>query len=168
MLKEREFLYQAVIDYKPSLVFEVGTWKGGGSTWQIMRGLEENKNGNLITCETDREFYQESIELYKNNAKIQIHFAPSDKMISFLLKDLNYPDFLFFDGPEDEDTAYIDFLSLNPVLKKGALFCMHDWDDPSIKARKIRPYIEKSEQWELISKLTSPDSVGICLYKKIL
>lgn len=166
-VKEREFLHQAVLDYKPELVFEVGTWKGGGSTSQIVKALEKNGKGILVTCETDKEFYEEALGLYKDNQFIELYLVSSDIVITDLLSKERIPDFLFFDGPEDRETAYDDFRYIEPALKSGSIFCMHDWDWPSIKAETIRPYLECSKRWSLISKLTLPESVGICLWKKI-
>lgn len=167
MPKEREFLHEAVLQYKPTLVFEVGTWKGGGSTWQIVKALEKNEMGKVITCENDAEFYMQAIRLYNGHGRIEIRYASSKNVVNEMIEDNEIPDFLFMDGPEDRETAYDDFIQLDPLMRRGAIFSMHDWDAPSIKADSIRPYIENLKTWKLINKLTHPESVGICLYEKI-
>jgi hypothetical protein len=43
-IEERKFLHTTVLAEKPSLVFEIGTWKGGGSTWQIATALKSNNS----------------------------------------------------------------------------------------------------------------------------
>lgn len=164
---ERDFLHKSILEYKPRIVLEVGTWKGGGSTWQITTALEKNGFGLLHTCETEKEFFDEANDIYKGNRFIKLWNMHSNTLIMGMISRNQIPDFIFFDGPEDEETAFKDLLVLLPVLEIGALFSMHDFDPPSIKASNVRPYLENSPKWTLISKLTAPESVGICLYKKI-
>ncbi len=88
-----------------------------------------------------------------------------------------------FDGPEDPNTALNDIIYLEEHLPNDTYFSMHDWDlnrsydkGQSTKAVKIREYMEKSSNWELMEQLFSDkknsdfddfpfDSVGLCLYK---
>jgi predicted O-methyltransferase YrrM len=165
--KERKFLHDAILLYKPDIVLEVGTWKGGGSTWQIVEGLKKNRKGLLFTCETEKEFFDEAIKLYEGNNLIHLCNVDSCELIRELISTNQIPDFLFFDGPEDISTALYDFESLDKYLKPGSIFCMHDWENPpSIKASFIRPYLEALVTWEPIKQLTFPESVGICLWRK--
>lgn len=166
MPKEREFLYRAVVTAEPRMVFEVGTWKGGGSTYQISEALKKLGKGFLYTCETDKECHKEAQQIYHENDQVVCFLDTSDSMIKQFIFTNNFPDVIFFDGPEDEDTALNDLKSLEPHLKKGSIFMMHDFDPPSIKAKKARPYLEESRTWELLGYITQPDSVGLCKYIK--
>lgn len=163
---ERKFLRQAVLIAKPQLVLEVGTWKGGGSTWQIASALFENNHGMLYTCETEKAFYDEAMSLFKYHSHVRLHLQPSCSLIQRMISNDEIPDFIFMDGPEDETTAMNDLNSLMPYLRCSALLCVHDFDPPSIKAAQLRPYLENSNEWELMSSLSAPESVGICLWRK--
>lgn len=93
--EERKFLHDAVLKCNPTIVLEVGTWKGGGSTLQIAAALEQLskpkvvcdettntpdviannelratvslKNCILHTCEVNEDFYAEAIRGFANS-----------------------------------------------------------------------------------------------------
>lgn len=178
---ERQFLYDCVTAARPQLVLEVGTWKGGGSTWQIANAVLQlrtaGSRAQFHTCEPDPELFQEAFAIYAGspwNEFVRCHELPSTRLITRLSNVGLHPDFVFFDGPEDEDTALNDFRALDPVLRVGTKFMMHDWDLGirvdglhSTKAVKIRPYLEKLPTWRIVRALTAPDSVGLVLAEKI-
>ncbi len=170
---ERAFLYNAVIERKPSIVLEVGTWKGGGSTLQIASALASNNKGVLYTCEVDPALYTEAVNNYSSSRfrdYVKFHNKPSTILIESMIKNNNIPDFVFFDGPEDSDLNINDFKLLDQYLPSGSYFCMHDWDlghrhdgISSSKATLLRPYLEQLTTWKIIRSLTAPISVGIVL-----
>ena len=56
MPQERKFLFDAVFECKLKTVLEVGTWRGGGSTLQIIQALNMFGGiGTLHICETNIE-----------------------------------------------------------------------------------------------------------------
>ena len=97
------------------------------------------------------------------------------------------PDFIFFDGPEIPELALNDFKLLEPHLKKGCFFSMHDFhtgskrrydNSISVKSAHIKPYLESHDEWRCLEELSGLvknsdyddmpfDSVGLCLYEKI-
>lgn len=175
---ERTFLNKAVYERLKNetngIVLEVGTWKGGGSTLQISTALNSINNGHILhTCETDVALYTQAVESYSNHVlgkHIVFHNKPSTVVIGQLISENKIPKFVFFDGPEDSRTNLDDFIKLDAHLPSGTQFCMHDWDLDgliSTKARLLRPYLEKSENWRQISSLTKPLSVGIVLMEKL-
>lgn len=174
--KERQFLYDAVIIARPPITLEVGTWKGGGSTWQIATALSKLGFGRLHTCETNPEFYEEAQALYlHSNTNVNCWPRRSTELIQLLINQNEIPKFVFFDGPEDPDLNLSDFELLDKHLEVGSYFCMHDWDLgvrpdglESTKAKLLRPHIEQSKQWNILKSLTAPDSVGIVLAQKVL
>lgn len=94
--EERHFLYSAVLECDPAIALEVGTWKGGGSTFQIatalkhlsklriicnettntpdvinkneMRAIASIKNGILHTCEVNEDFFAEAVAGFSNSS----------------------------------------------------------------------------------------------------
>jgi predicted O-methyltransferase YrrM len=164
--REREFLFNAVRMTKPLIVLEIGCWKGGGSTMQIAMALRDTP-GKLYTCDPDQQMFQTAKDVHYGNNQVWVFHLASIAMIRMMMFSRMTPDFLFFDGPEDAHTALDDLMAIEGRLQPGATFCMHDWDAPSIKAEKIRPYMEGSKKWQLVSKLTKPESVGICRYQKL-
>ena len=86
MPQERKFLFDAVFECKPKTVLEVGTWRGGGSTLQIIQALNMFGGiGTLHICETNIEWYKESVELYKYECEysniIKLYNIESTKLI---------------------------------------------------------------------------------------
>jgi len=176
-LEERVFLNNAVCEAKPFIALEIGTWKGGGSTLQIVNAIT-TYGGHLHTCETDNILYQEAIKSYQHsnlNQYISFYNKPSTDVINDMIKRNLIPQFIFFDGPEDSDLNLSDFKLLDQHLPVGTYFCMHDWDlgmrvdgNISIKALYLRPYLEKLSTWKILRSLTAPISVGIVLAQKVI
>ena len=178
--EERKFLYNAVINCKPKLVLEIGTWKGGGSTFQIASAIHENNNdGRLYTCELDKDLYDSAVNNFLMsplNKIINFYNIPSTELIHKLIESNNMKDFdfIFFDGPEDPQLNLDDFKLLDNHILPGTYFCMHDWDLGlrvdgliSTKAKLLRPYLEQSQKWKIIDSLTYPISVGLVLAMKV-
>jgi len=164
--EDRKLAYYAVRTYKPLHCFEIGTWKGGGSTLFIAQALFENGKGKLYTIEIDRSFYQEAIDGYSAYLR---HLLPH---VEFFLGDFRevYPgvlraigrvDLLFLDGPEDAEETLDQFRFFFPHMQRGSLLIAHDWF--SEKCRLLKPLIEKSVDWEVKQVLSPPKSLGCAL-----
>jgi hypothetical protein len=55
-----------ILNYTPKNIVEIGTWKGLGSTFTIIKALQEsNYTSNFISLETNPEFYK----IAQNNLK---------------------------------------------------------------------------------------------------
>jgi predicted O-methyltransferase YrrM len=63
-VEERKAIYHIVRKAKPHTVFEIGTWKGGGSTYILSSALYHNGRGVLYTVEACAEFYEHAVSLY--------------------------------------------------------------------------------------------------------
>lgn len=169
--QERALLFNTVLKAKPKLVLEIGTWKGGGSTYQIASALFAIFSGVLHTCEIDPEFYTEASQIYNTDPWQNIvfcHHISSTELIQQMIALNTIPDFIFEDGPEEPELNMSDFLLLEPHLQKSTIFCAHDWDldvrvdgGTSIKSKLIRPYIENSSKWQIKEYITKPISVGM-------
>src|SRR5260221_5883532 len=85
---ERRALHRQVIDSRRRLVLEVGTWKGGGSTLQIVTALMANGEGHLHTCEPNAEFHSQAADLYRGDLfarHVTLHNDGSQHVIARLL-----------------------------------------------------------------------------------
>lgn len=160
---ERALLREAVFHHHPDLVLEVGTWYGGGSTWQLVQALTAASKGHLHTCEVDLEHYLIAAAFYQTNPFVTCHHKPGLQLINELIAVGTIPDLIFFDGQEEPEAALSDLQLLEPQLKPGAAFLMHDWDLNvlSTKSALIRPYLEQSPRWQIRRQLTAPESVGL-------
>ena len=166
---ERSLLHTWILEANPKIVLEIGTGTGGGGTYYISKAMP--KDGFVYTCDPyrcpDKSFFEEfPMVVFWNTS--------SEKLIHYMIDNKIDIDFIFFDGPEDENTAMDDILLLETHLKKGAKFSMHDWEfvvrvfdnNISIKSKNIRPYMEKSNKWKLIHQTQNSNaSVGLCLYE---
>ena len=175
---ERSLLYKTIIDLKPKIALEIGTWKGGGSTYQIASALKEIGEGILITCEPDIEMYKAAFDLYKSVLKDDFPvMLENDYSHNIILKMIEYnhiPDFVLMDGPEDPNVCLNDLKSLENIMKPNSIVAFHDWDLGiradnliSTKSAFVRPYIEQSTKWKLKYYLTAPESVGFAAYTKL-
>ena len=174
---ERRLLYDTIFEARPSVSLEIGTWKGGGSTYQIATALSDLQHGVLYTCEINTPFYLEAAKIYSESrwqGIVKCYNISSTQLINQLIRNNQIPDFIFCDGPEDPDLNLSDFLLLEPYLRSGAVFCVHDWNMDvreggviSIKAKLLRPYIENSASWKIQTCLTMPESVGMAVAIKI-
>lgn len=171
--QERQFLYDVVCKEKPKVALEIGTWKGGGSTFFISEALK-TYSGVLYTCEIDVGNFRQAVELYRDNPIVKLNLCRGVDLIEKLIGSNTIPDLAFFDGSEIADENLRDFKMLEPHLKIGAAFLAHDWELGlridgafSTKNTTLRPYIESSPNWQIIDTISAPYSVGLVYAKKI-
>jgi len=169
---ERKKLYNYIVENKPNIVLECGSGVGA-STYIIVNAL--SKKGKIYSCDPERK------PNFLDN-KLFFSSITSCQMIDDLIKSNIYPDFIFFDEPEDPNIALNDFIELDKYIKIDTIFAMHDWctnkrkydNGFSTKAKFIKPYINTLSTWKLIEEISGEDyidgeeSVGLCFYKKII
>lgn len=148
---ERKQLYDTIIKYRPYTVFEIGTWKGGGSTYFISSALKENKQGKLFTVECNKDFFLEATKRYTEelselSSYICFNYGKSDKCYEELLRIVPWVDFLLLDGAEDPLQTYSEFIMIEPKLSRHAIVLCHDWKKS--KADNIRSILTNQDEWE--------------------
>lgn len=166
--EERNVIKQTVIDKKPDVVFEIGTWKGGGSTLAIASALATNKKGMLHTCETEKPFYDQAIASFNEYFPDYLPFVTfynesSDILMEKLIKDSKIPDIIMQDGisaRQSEDSKNLSRLEL--FLKDGAILIYHD--------SKIQPifhgYVQSNMNWKNIHAVDSSMGLIVCEFKR--
>jgi len=164
--EDRKLVYYAVRTYKPLYCFEIGTWKGGGSTLFIAQALFENGEGKLYTIEIDENFYKEAIDGYSTYLQhllpyVEFFLGDFRKVYPEVLRAIGRVDLLFLDGPEDAEETLDQFRFFLPYMQRGSLLIAHDWF--SEKCRLLKPLIEASTDWELKQVLLPPKSLGCAL-----
>lgn len=163
---ERKLLYEAIRRYKPEHCFEIGTWKGGGSTLFISTGLKENCRGLLHTVEVDKGFYSEAVENYNAHLTqlvkyVSFHLGDYKTVYESVLRANPAVDFLILDGAEDGEQTFEQYNFFLPYFGPGTILVVHDWFTE--KTRLIKPILENTPEWEIKSVLMPPASVGIAL-----
>jgi predicted O-methyltransferase YrrM len=163
---ERKLLYCTIRKWRPGVCFEIGTWKGGGSTLFIAQGLRDNGFGKLHTIETNDEFYEESRANYERLlphlfAHVVFHRGDYRDVYSGILREIGSLDFLFLDGAEDAEETLQQYQFFQPFMKAGSVLMAHDWF--TAKCALLRPKVEQPGHWNIVSVLTPPRSVGLVL-----
>jgi predicted O-methyltransferase YrrM len=163
---ERKLLYETIRRSRPAHCFEIGTWRGGGSTLFISRALSENAFGKLHTIEIDREFYENAVHDYTSYLPsllnyVEFHFGDFRTVYSSVLEKEGTVDFLILDGAEDGQQTLEQYSFFLPYMKPGTILMVHDW--LTAKTELLKPILENSDVWEIQRVLTPPDSVGFVL-----
>jgi hypothetical protein len=140
---EREFLYRWVSKIKPVNILEVGTGRGGSTTYMAEAIKDMGIPCLLFTCDTRRKPVPEFFEQYPF---VRYKRMPSSQLIMYLLTSRVRIGFIFFDGPDDPDLGLRDLLRLEKSINHGTYFSMHDWDCK--KSVMVREYLENSDKWE--------------------
>lgn len=166
---ERECMYNVLIEKKPETLFEIGTWKGGGSTYFISSALLENKKGTLYTIECEKKFYDHAINLYNTTLSylspyIKFFFGKSEEIYSEILKNIKDIDFLLLDGKEDSNQTIIEYNMFVSHFHSGSLLACHDWNIG--KMEKLKPIIKNDKNWTLIKELNEGPT-GFCIYIRV-
>ena len=174
---ERETLYNAVVEHKPNIILEVGAGRGAASFY-MFSALKRNRKGRLFSC--DSNIYPVYL-LSKHDKDFNFYFMNSERFIDRMIKTRHIPDFIFFDGPADPMVAFNDFRRLDPYLKTGTIFSMHDWctekrkSDGGVgeKSKILKPYLLSLNSWEILFETDAlnyeegKDSVGMVFAKKV-
>jgi hypothetical protein len=164
--KERELIYHVVRTYKPFYCFEIGTWKGGGSTLFITQALFENRRGELHTVEINKNYYIEAKKKYQNYLVhllpcINFYLGDYNRVYSDILSSIPMVNFLFLDGAEDALETLKQYQYFVPYLKRESILMVHDWF--SEKTRLVKPFVENKEEWEIMKILKPPNSIGFVM-----
>ena len=163
---ERKLLYETVRAHRPELCFEIGTWRGGGSTLFISQALYENGSGTLHTVEINKEFYDDAVANYRAFLPhlvphVAFHFGDYKTIYKPILDDRRSLDFLILDGAEDAQQTLDQYNFFLPYIKRGTLLAVHDWFTE--KTRLLKPILENHHEWEIRNLLVPPASVGLVL-----
>ena len=164
--KERKLIYDTIRTYRPSRCFEIGTWKGGGSTLFTAQALYENKQGKLHTIEINKDFYDEVRNKYQTYLEhltpyIEFYLGDYKKIFNEILHSIGRVDMLFLDGPENAQETLNQYELFLPYMKKGCVLMVHDWFTE--KSRLVKPLIQNANDWEIRKVLMPPHSPGFAL-----
>jgi cephalosporin hydroxylase len=167
---ERKLLYETVRRYKPEVVFEIGTWYGGGSTYFISEALCHIGSGVLHTVEADSGRHRSAVNYYGAHLAhllphVVFHLGTSEDVYPDLLRGLGRVDMLFLDGASDPAQTLAEFKLFSPCLSAGSILVGHDWFQQKMDA--LRPVIEKSPEWAVLSVLMPPRSVGLAVCRRL-
>jgi predicted O-methyltransferase YrrM len=164
--EERAVLFGVIMEEKPEHVWEVGTCRGGGSTYYISTALLNNGKGILHTCEVFDEFYQYARRLYGEGGALH-HLEP---LIDFNFGDASEVyrsrlgilpcDVVLIDGGERSMELIWQFAMFRPHMRVGSVVIFHDWNNG--KTDYIRPVIQNDQDWRL-EDLT----IGLATWRRI-
>jgi predicted O-methyltransferase YrrM len=169
MVKERQAMYDTIVKYKPKRLLEIGTWKGGGSTY-IISSAASKCGGILDTIETDIENYSYAVKLYCGELVylqpfVKFNHGQSQDIIPRLLWERKAYDFLFLDGAEDQDQTVKEYNMMNEHLALGSILACHDWG--TLKMARLKEIIGADKSWQNIVSITDTDT-GFQMFQRRL
>jgi hypothetical protein len=165
--EERTALYSCIRDIKPKRIVEVGTCRGGGSTYYIASAIMDEKIiCDFNTTENFMEFYDYARKLYGSegplyylNNFIHFHFESS----LFYLKKFDRQktiDVLMIDGGYSSHSMLYEFVLGKQFMPIGSFLICHDWDNG--KSNNLKPVIENDHDWKLVSL-----TVALVIYQRV-
>lgn len=160
-LADRRLLYETVRALRPAHCFEIGTWKGGGSTLFLAQALRDNGAGVLHTIEVDAAMVEHARRYYQAHLPQllpHVDFHVGDYVKEFGTLDTIPADLVFLDGAEDGRETLAQYEFLLPRAHRGTVLLVHDW--LTDKARLVRERLEQSPDWRIDTVLLPPRSVG--------
>jgi hypothetical protein len=187
--QEKEYIFSVAKESKTDFALESGTWKGGGSTLDIVNALFNNNNGVLHTYEEWKEFYDIANSFYSKSKYvnyIQLHHQSFlDGLKAFEPWKLSKTNFVFLDGgdetPQGKSKLSIEsyhrdfmlsenvqsFIYLEDKLPIGANLLLHDWSIPEGRGYFIRLYLNASKNEKFVLKNVIDASTGLAHLIKI-
>lgn len=168
MNEERQALYETILKEKPETCFEIGTWKGGGSTFFISSALKENNKGILYTIDCDPGMYGYAKNLYETRLQdlkpfINFNCGRSLEIYPAILKSIAKLDFVFMDGENNADQTVKEYEMFNPYLKSESILSCHDWDIE--KMENLKKIILNDSSW--ILQIIFKSITGFALFKRM-
>lgn len=167
--EERRGVYDTVMELKPKLAVECGTWYGGGSTLAIARALAEIGEGVLCTYEIDRECRVTAFETMRHEhpqAWQRTEFIHGDfiehmrawrsKLADgyITVHDRVPIDFAMIDGPEDPHYTMHCVDEVRPLMRlddgRVGTFIFHDWNRR--KCDFIRSWIRTDRRMRVVQE----------------
>jgi predicted O-methyltransferase YrrM len=165
---ERMAMYNAVLSEKPKRMLEIGTWKGGGSTY-ILACAAYEIGSTLYTIEADKGLYEAALKLYDERMNILIphvkfNLGYSQDVIPELLKDGDF-NFVLFDGKEDPEQTVAEYDLLNKHMGLGSVIACHDWK--TSKMAKLKEVIANDNTWYPMVSITNTPT-GFMMFRREL
>lgn len=163
--EERQLVYETVLELKPKVCIECGTWKGGGSTFFIASALHELNYGVLLTWEIEPEFHKAALEFYSTKDELEGHIVFINADFNIGIKEFfTTIDFALLDGPDTPEYNVESLKLLEQKMKIGGVVILHDWKYE--KCRGIREYLQTETPWEIITILENTET-GLAKIKLI-
>lgn len=168
---ERQILRDTVLQRKPRIVLEVGTWLGGGSTFHILRALQENGQGHLWGVEYVKSIYEKMIDNIRTHAPdAWQRFTPllgkSSEVIPQWIREQPAGfqlDLAFLDGGDNPMEQIVEFELIDAHMPVGSVLFAHD--AKKRKAKWFSPYLRLLDHWKM--EVLDTSSVGLIRAEKI-
>jgi hypothetical protein len=164
-IKERRLLYRTIREERPRIVFEIGTWNGGGSTYFLLSALYNNDRGQLYTTEADKEHYEHAVELYQKGdlaylgSRVTFYNHRAVDIIN-LLSVKSEIDIMLIDGSDDPTMALYEFAYARRHIPIDGLVICHDWGEG--KTSKLKPVLENDSDFAIHATVDT-----LAIYRRI-
>lgn len=165
---ERKVLYESVISCRPRIVIEIGTWKGGGSTYIISSALHELGGGLLLSMESNADFHNHAVNLYSTSLHmlkpyIALMYGESLILLGPLTSSGIQIDYAILDGDVSADQTVKEFSLIDKSMPvNGRVFC-HDWN--TSKMDKMKDTLSGCSMWDCEAMMEN-EPTGSCIWRK--
>lgn len=164
--EEREVLYNYVLEHKPQTIAEVGSSRGGGSTFFIASAIANaDYSAEFHAMEFYRPNWDYCQELYNTKLSylrpyVVFHFVNSLKYWPELNHNIVTLDMLLLDGGIDSLAMVYDFVYGQTKMPIGSMLFAHDWDNG--KSTMIKKILHGNDDWEFQNQM-----IGLVWYKRV-
>ena len=169
-LAERRALFDFVRSRRPSLVIEIGTFTGGGSTFFIASALHRVSSGTLASSEANLDLHRLATTFYETclpalAPHVRFIHGAGTTFFDSVIEEHGGVDLLLLDGAEDRRESTDQFHALQGRIRRGGAILLHDWNTK--KMLDLRPLLEGAPGWRSLFALTPPESVGFAGFEKL-
>ncbi|MGN1154361.1 MAG: class I SAM-dependent methyltransferase [Candidatus Gastranaerophilaceae bacterium] len=129
---ECKFLYDSIMEVKPKKILEVGVSSGASSSL-ILEAVKNNSDAKLYSVDLIDNYYKNHTKktgfLVKEKFKEHLEkykLYTNGTIADFIEEIGNGIDFVFLDSSHGIPGEVLDFITILPYCKEGAVFVIHD------------------------------------------
>jgi len=143
-----EQIKQLCIKHGISIIFELGTQKGATAN-------RLSQFANVITCEINKEFYDDNLKNKKLSSKVYAFNCSSEELLKVNLKNVSHKRLLIYIDSHSWNVPSPIFNEIQLIKESGLtpVLVIHDVQNPNHPSQKFDSFPNISYTWENLKPL---------------